>query len=147
MYRVPPVPVGPNYAFPGPVAAPGVPLPPPPAGARAVVGLPASTQSAPVAHLVTPDFDAHCQRISHRDGHIVLEGNVMLLCKKHAQPIRVEGQRVILNLKDGTFTVETASQPPMATYRIHAINTPDQVVDVVMPVPMRRVIELPVAPR
>lgn len=60
------------------------------------------------AHLVTPDLDAHCERMSHHGDTVVLEGNVLLLCKKHAQPIRIEAQRVVVNMKDGSFTVESA---------------------------------------
>jgi hypothetical protein len=61
------------------------------------------------AHLVTPDLDAHCERMHHRGDMVVLEGNVLLLCKKHAQPLRIEAQRVLVNMRDGSFTVESAT--------------------------------------
>jgi hypothetical protein len=62
-------------------------------------------------HLVTPDLEAHCERMHHRGDAIVLEGNVLLLCKKHAQPIRIEAQRVIVNMRDGSFSVESDIRP------------------------------------
>jgi hypothetical protein len=66
-------------------------------------------------HLVTPDLEAHCERMQHRGDTVILEGNVLLLCKKHAMPIRVEAQRVIVNMKDGSFTVESGALPPPIT--------------------------------
>jgi hypothetical protein len=65
------------------------------------------------AKLVTPDFEAHCEKMTHKGDMIVLEGNVLLLCKKHAQPMRVEGQRVLVNMKDGSFSVESAGSMTM----------------------------------
>lgn len=92
---------------------------PPPAGSRVVVALPpAHHAGAKPVHLVTPDLEAHCQRILHRDGQIILEGDVLLLCTKNAQPIRIEAQRVLINPKDGTFTVESTrgtALPPLPT--------------------------------
>jgi hypothetical protein len=58
------------------------------------------------AHLVTPDLEAHCTRMTHRGDTIILEGDVILLNKKHAQPIRIEAQRAVINMKDGTITVD-----------------------------------------
>ena len=60
-----------------------------------VIGVQTSAQQTKPAHLVTPELEAHCQRILHKDGMIILEGNVLLLCKKHAQPIRIEAPRVM----------------------------------------------------
>jgi hypothetical protein len=65
------------------------------------------------AKLVTPDLEAHCERMTHKGDMIVLEGSVLLLSKKHAQPVRVEGQRILVNLKDGSFTVESVSSMTM----------------------------------
>ena len=59
------------------------------------------------AHFVTPELDVHCERIIHVGDQVILEGNVLLLCKKHAQPIRIEAQRVAINMKDGSFTVDS----------------------------------------
>jgi hypothetical protein len=61
-------------------------------------------QSNPV-HLVTPDLDARCDRMHHRGDIVVLEGNVLLLVKKHAQPIRIEAQRIHINMRDGSYSV------------------------------------------
>jgi len=69
-----------------------------------------SKPAAPV-HLATPDLDAHCDRMHHRGDVVVLEGNVLLLVKKHAQPIRIEAQRVLVNMRDGSFTVESGLAP------------------------------------
>ena len=103
----------PTWTAPHPVAPPvqtwTMPVPPPP-GTRVVVGLPTSTAAVKQpAHFVTPELEAHCQRITHRDGQVILEGNVMMVCKKHAQPMRVEAQRVIVNMRDGSFTVDSAN--------------------------------------
>ena len=65
--------------------------------------------------LVTPDLEAVCDRMQHRGDVVVLEGNVLLLCKKHAQPIRIEAQRVLVNMRDGSFTVESDDRPVSAT--------------------------------
>jgi lipopolysaccharide export system protein LptA len=65
------------------------------------------------AKLVTPDLEAHCEKMTHKGDMIVLEGNVLLLCKKHAQPMRVEAQRVLVNMKDGSFSVESAGSMTM----------------------------------
>ena len=70
------------------------------------------------AHLVTPDFEAHCQRMTHRGDTIILEGDVILLNKKHAQPIRIEAHRVIVNMKDGTFTVESEARPTVSGFGV-----------------------------
>ena len=64
------------------------------------------------AKLVTPDFEAHCDQMVHHGDSIHLIGNVMLLCKKHAQPLRIEGERIVLNLNDGSFVVEVAPTVP-----------------------------------
>jgi hypothetical protein len=70
------------------------------------------------AHLVTPELEAHCHRMIHRGETILLEGDVMLLCKKHAQPIRIKAQRVIVNMKDGTFTVESDVRPSVSNFGV-----------------------------
>jgi hypothetical protein len=62
-------------------------------------------------HFVTPDLDAHCERMHHQGDMVVLEGNVLMVCKKHAQPIRIEAQRVVVNMRDGSFRVESNVQP------------------------------------
>ena len=76
-----------------------------------VQGVVQAVHHAKPVHFVTPELDAHCDRITQRGDSMVLEGNVLLLCKKHAQPIRIEAQCVIVNMKDGSFTVESAARP------------------------------------
>ena len=76
-----------------------------------VQGIVQAVHYAKPVHFVTPELDAHCDRITQRGDSMVLEGNVLLLCKKHAQPIRIEAQRVIVNMKDGSFTVSSDSAP------------------------------------
>ena len=43
----------------------------------------------------------------------MLEGDVRLTCKKSGHAVRIEAPCVIVNMKDGTFTVE-AQQPVAA---------------------------------
>jgi hypothetical protein len=70
-------------------------------------------------HFATPDLDARCERIQQRGDVIVLEGNVLLLVKKHAQPVRIEAQRVIVNMRDGSFSVVSDDRPATTTsYRV-----------------------------
>jgi hypothetical protein len=69
--------------------------------------------------LVTPDFEVHCNHITQRGDTIELTGNVLLLCKKNSQPVRIEAQRILLNLNNGTYTAEagvpaTAVTMPMS---------------------------------
>lgn len=152
-----PFPVAPSVTWTQPAQPPtwtgpapqtwALPVPPPP-GSRVVVGLPTSGNAAKPAHLVTPDLEAHCQSIIHRDGLIILEGNVLLLCKKHAQPLRIEAQRVLVNMNDGSFTVEASTRPtpsmaPVGVLRMS--NQPQPNGDVYYPAPPapQRVIEFP----
>jgi hypothetical protein len=67
------------------------------------------------ARFVTPELEAHCERMTHRGDQIILEGHVLLLCKKHAQPIRIEAERVVVNMKDGSFQVESTPQTVTTT--------------------------------
>ncbi len=99
------------------VRVPGSPyptiMPPPPPFpiAREVMAITApatiNARSAKHVHFATPDLEAHCERITHRGDLVVLEGDVKLHCKKHGQRVCIEAQRVTLNMKDGTFTVDS----------------------------------------
>ena len=111
-----------------PIAPPGTgiwyhPCPMPPSHGARVIELATIAPRPSVAHLVTPDLDAHCERMPHRGDVVILEGNVLLLCKKHAQPIRIEAQRVIVNMKDGSFTVESDPRPTTATSSFGVMRT------------------------
>lgn len=109
------MPIPPQRIWSGPTPQGwALPVSPPPS-ARVVLAMPASAQPTKAAHLVTPDLEAYCERIVHRGDTIVLEGNVLLLCKKHAQPIRIEAQRVFVNMNDGSFTVESNARPMTPT--------------------------------
>ncbi|MBM3993594.1 MAG: hypothetical protein FJ303_05500 [Planctomycetes bacterium] len=98
-------------------------VPPPPGGIGVVQVIPVqSTRAVTVVamaqpvrpvRLVTPDLEAHCERMHHHGDTVVLEGNVLLFVKKHAQPIRVEAHRVVVNMKDGSFAVESQIRPAM----------------------------------
>jgi hypothetical protein len=70
------------------------------------------------ARLVTPEFEAHCDRMTNQGDLIVLDGNVLLLCKKHARPIRIEAQRVVVNMKDGSFRVENGSPSTTSSFGV-----------------------------
>jgi hypothetical protein len=84
---------------------PGVPEP-----ERANV--PVSGKSPPAedrVHVVTAHFDAYCERLTRlaNPDHMLLEGDVRLSCNRNGQTIRIEGQRVLVRVNDGTFTVES----------------------------------------
>lgn len=132
---------------PRPVAAPPVHWVPAPTPAT-VMSMP---MMPPVKHarLVTPDFEAHCERMTQRGDMIILEGNVMLLSKKHAQPMRVEACRVVVNMRDGSFTVESDVRPvqrmPTGHEQVYRI---EMVTPATMPEAGHRpVIIVPVHPR
>ncbi|HWY87763.1 MAG TPA: hypothetical protein VNX28_13610 [Gemmataceae bacterium] len=77
---------------------------------------PAPENIAPAAnhnvHVVTPHLEAHCDRLtSGNPDHLVLEGNVQLVCFRNGQTLRIQGQRVHVHLTDGTFTVESTPEP------------------------------------
>ncbi len=78
------------------------------------------SRKAPAAkrnvHLVTPNMEAHCERLTSGGNadHIVLEGDVQLTCNRNGQSIRIQGQRVVVHLADGTFTVESAPESRVA---------------------------------
>ncbi len=83
------------------------------------VAVAGQTEIAPAAagqrvHLSTPHFEAHCQRMtsSGTSDHLLLEGDVELFTKRHGQSLRVQGQRIVVHLSDGAFTVEATSTPP-----------------------------------
>jgi hypothetical protein len=80
--------------------------------------LPVSRVAAKPARLVTPEFEAHCDRMTNQGDLIVLEGNVLLLCKKHARPIRIEAQRVVVNMKDGSFRVENGGPSTTSSFGV-----------------------------
>ncbi len=89
-----------------------------------VVAVTTSFHETKPAHLVTPELEAHCQRINHKDGMVILEGNVLLLCKKNAQPIRIEASRVVVNMKDGSFVVDTAAPASSSVGVLRTFNMP-----------------------
>ncbi len=63
-------------------------------------------------HLVTPNLEAHCERLtSGRDrDHLLLEGGVNLVSNQNGQVIRIQGERVTVNLANGSFTVEATAE-------------------------------------
>ena len=78
-------------------------------------------QNAKPVRLVTPDFEAVCDRMNQRGDVAVLEGNVLLLCRKHAQPIRIEGSRIVVNMRDGSFNVESDVRPTPAMPAVYPL--------------------------
>jgi hypothetical protein len=66
------------------------------------------------ARLVTPHLDAQCERMScvGSPERIVLEGDVRLTYKKDGQNLRIEAERVVVDVKEGTFTV---ANPPVSS--------------------------------
>ncbi len=108
--HLPPAPhvvVMPHAPMPTVAATPAVRM-------RRIIEAQPTTTCVPQAHLVTPHFEAHCERMScnNTQDRIILEGDVRLTCKKDGQQYRVEGQRVVVNLQDGTFAVESSAKGP-----------------------------------
>jgi hypothetical protein len=73
--------------------------------------------NAQAVHLVTPHFEARCERMTGGAGdRLVLEGDVQLTCKKHGQDIRIAAARVVVDVKEGTFTVESGRAATAAAH-------------------------------
>jgi hypothetical protein len=125
----PPMPMPPQAA-PWPVRHPMQMAP------GTVVSLP-TTAPIKIARLVTPDFEAHCEKMTHKGDTIVLEGNVMFLSKKHANPLRVEAHRIVVNMKDGSFMVdsEVRPMPTVGHLRLPLTEEMLQRIQIVMPTP------------
>lgn len=82
-------------------------LPPPPsADMLADVSI---TQRGNRVHLNCSNFEADCQRLHGvGNGGLVLEGNVVLISRRHGQTMTIRAQRVMLNPNEGHFVVENA---------------------------------------
>jgi hypothetical protein len=79
-----------------------------------------AAHTAQKVHLATEFFEAHCDTLRCVGENVmVLEGDVRLTSKKGGHPIRIEAARVQVNMKDGTFKVESATtigtSPPLPT--------------------------------
>jgi hypothetical protein len=72
---------------------------------------PVAAPGARPVHLVTPEFEAQCDRLNCAGSadRLVLEGDVRLLWKQGGRNLRIEAARVLINVKEGTFTVERAA--------------------------------------
>lgn len=100
------------------------------------------------AHLVTPDLEAHSERMTHKGDMILLEGDVRLVSRKNGQPIRIEAHRVMLNVNDGTFVVESDVRPArpvhgFGTLRTSAVENPLHPGVTVIAVPMNGTLPTP----
>ena len=60
-------------------------------------------------HLVTPAYEAHCERLSclGKSDRLLLEGNVRLTCRKDGRTMQVHASRVVINTKEESFFVES----------------------------------------
>ncbi|MBI3407052.1 MAG: hypothetical protein HY040_01685 [Planctomycetes bacterium] len=69
------------------------------------------TQVGDHLRLVGADMEALCLRFSTGQSadQVILEGDVRLTSKRGGQMVQLQAQRVIMNLKNGTFTVESAA--------------------------------------
>ncbi|MFO0865514.1 MAG: hypothetical protein U0744_12840 [Gemmataceae bacterium] len=69
------------------------------------------TQTPDHTHIVGANFDAFCRKATMLPGCpcVMMEGNVQMTTKRNGQSIRIEGQRIIVNVTDGTFTAESDS--------------------------------------
>ena len=112
--------------------APAQPVPPPPAFRPTPTAVRAPQQAA--VKFITPDFEAHCETMLQRGDVITLQGNVLLLCRKHAQPVRIEAPRVHVNLKDGSWTVDSGVEMPRPV-SLTPTSGPTLAYDVMMPAP------------
>jgi hypothetical protein len=77
-----------------------------------------AAHNAQKVHMTTEFFEAHCDSLRCAGENVmVLEGDVRLTAKKGGHPIRIEAARVSVNMKDGTFNVESAATVavPVAT--------------------------------
>jgi hypothetical protein len=71
------------------------------------VSAPHGTQKV---HLASELFEAHCNALRCVEGEphrLILEGDVRLVCKKSGHPVCIEAPCVTINMKDGTFTVQS----------------------------------------
>ncbi len=66
--------------------------------------------------LKTAFFEADCNSLTSAGSpdRLVLEGDVHLMCTKNGLSVRVEGHRAVLNLGDGTYAVESATDLSLA---------------------------------
>jgi hypothetical protein len=92
---------------------------------RHIHAAPAASHASSV-HLMTEYFEAHCnalRSVGSDPHHLLLEGDVRLTCKKSGHHVHIEAPRVIINMKDGTFTVESqpAQTPCPSAQPIHAV--------------------------
>jgi hypothetical protein len=67
-----------------------------------------------VVHITTSKFEAFCSTVTCTSNHdrVVLEGNVRLVSKKGSETTRIEAPRVVVDLNQGTFTIESGMVPP-----------------------------------
>jgi hypothetical protein len=90
-----------------------------------------AAHNAQKIHMATEFFEAHCDSLRCAGENVmVLEGDVRLTAKKGGHPIRIEAARVSVNMKDGTFKVESAAAvampvaTPMQLERVHMMPAP-----------------------
>lgn len=75
--------------------------------------------NAQSVHLVTPHFDAHCERLrcAGSSDRLILEGNVCLTCNRDGRTMRIHAQRLLVNVREGTFAVESEGNQTLRTDR------------------------------
>jgi hypothetical protein len=114
--------------------------------ALAMPGQPVARHSV---HFATPQLEAHCEKLTSAGNpdEIVLEGDVHLTCKRNGQTVRIQGQRVVVHLASGSFTVEStvgrpcpapptvSPMPPAAYYQTGTYVTPPVPRKMVRPAP------------
>jgi hypothetical protein len=82
-----------------------------------------SRDDAAPARLKTPHIEAQCERMSCAGSpeRMILEGNVCLRYNKDGQVVHIEAQRVVVNVKEGTFTVE--ANPAAPAVRVNSVSS------------------------
>ena len=86
-----------------------MPVPPPMPCMPAMPADVRITQHGNRVHLSCAHYDADCERLHGAgQGGFVLEGNVILVSRRHGQTMTINAQRVTLNPKEDHFVVEQA---------------------------------------
>jgi hypothetical protein len=76
--------------------------------------------------VVLGHYRAECDKVTGSRGErLVLEGNVRLVSQRHGQTLQIEGERVILNVKDEQFIVENARGAQQSRINVAPLCAPE----------------------
>lgn len=76
--------------------------------------------------VITPCFEANCDRMSMADSkdRLVLEGNVCVASLRNDRTAKIVGQRVVVNLRDGSLTISGAASVDFAAPKASESSSP-----------------------